>query len=146
VDLLKAWPHFAGSPYVFPGEGHGTLKGQHRVTLVDPWAWLRRRAKIADVRLHDLRHSYASVAVSSGQSLPTVGALLGHTQPSTTARYAHLMNDPLRAAWSGRAFSIRRTTPGSRRSRATTTRRTCTLVWRAAGMARAAAHRDGPPW
>jgi integrase len=98
VDILKAWPRFAGSPYVFPGEGHGTLKGQHRVSLVDPWAWLRRRAKIADVRLHDLRHSYASVAVSSGQSLPIVGALLGHSQAQTTMRYAHLMDDPLRAA------------------------------------------------
>jgi integrase len=98
VAILKAWPHFAGSPYVFPGEGHGTRRGQHRVSLVDPWAWLRRRAKIADVRLHDLRHSYASVAVSSGHSLPIVGALLGHSQAQTTMRYAHLMDDPLRAA------------------------------------------------
>jgi integrase len=97
VEILKAWPHFSG-PHVFPGEGRGKLKGQHRVSLVDPWAWLRRRARIADVRLHDLRHSYASVAVSSGQSLPIVGALLGHTQAQTTMRYSHLMIDPLRAA------------------------------------------------
>ena len=51
-----------------------------------------------DVRLHDLRHSYASILASSGLSLPIIGALLGHTQAATTARYAHLLDDPLRAA------------------------------------------------
>lgn len=50
------------------------------------------------VRLHDLRHSYASILASSGLSLPVIGALLGHTQAATTARYAHLLDDPLRAA------------------------------------------------
>ena len=50
------------------------------------------------VRLHDLRHTYASILASRGQSLPIIGALLGHTQPQTTARYAHLLDDPLRAA------------------------------------------------
>ena len=76
------------------------------MSLVDAWTWLRRRAKIADVRLHDLRHSYAAIAVSSGQSLPTIGALLGHSQPATTARYAHLMDNPLRAANSATAATI----------------------------------------
>jgi integrase len=97
-DLLKEWPHWATSPYVFPGEGRGKRKGEHRVDLNDAWRWIRRRGKMPDVRLHDLRHSFASVAVSSGQSLPIVGALLGHTQAQTTQRYAHLMDDPLRAA------------------------------------------------
>ena len=50
------------------------------------------------VRLHDLRHTFASVLVSSGPSLPVIGALLGHSQPSTTSRYAHLFDDPLREA------------------------------------------------
>lgn len=50
------------------------------------------------VRLHDLRHSYASILASSGLSLPIIGALLGHTQAATTARYAHLLDDPLRTA------------------------------------------------
>lgn len=50
------------------------------------------------VRLHDLRHTYASVLASAGMCLPIIGALLGHTQPGTTARYAHLFDDPLRAA------------------------------------------------
>ena len=86
VEILKAWPRFAKSPYVFPGEGR-KHKGAHRVSLVDAWAWIRRRAKIPDVRIHDLRHSFASIAVSTNkQSLPIVGALLGHSQPATTAR------------------------------------------------------------
>jgi hypothetical protein len=50
------------------------------------------------VRLHDLRHSYASVAASGGQSLVVIGKLLGHSQPATTARYAHLADDPVKAA------------------------------------------------
>jgi integrase len=50
------------------------------------------------VRVHDLRHSFAAVAAGAGSSLPIIGALLGHTQPQTTARYAHLSADPLKAA------------------------------------------------
>jgi integrase len=52
----------------------------------------------ATARVHDLRHTYASILASQGMSLPIIGALLGHTQPQTTARYAHLLDDPLRAA------------------------------------------------
>jgi integrase len=55
-------------------------------------------AGLRDVRLHDLRHTYASILASAGLSLPIIGALLGHTQAQTTARYSHLMDDPLRAA------------------------------------------------
>jgi len=99
VDVLKTWPTFA-SPYVFPSETRrdDAPDTPHRVDLNKPWAWLRRRARLADVRLHDLRHAFASVAVSGKQTLPIVGALLGHTQPATTARYAHLLDDPVRAA------------------------------------------------
>jgi integrase len=50
------------------------------------------------VRIHDLRHSFASVAAGAGMSLPVIGKLLGHSQPVTTARYAHLAADPVRAA------------------------------------------------
>ena len=107
VDILRAWPRHVGSPYVFPGEGRGDRrKGAHRVNLTDAWAWVRRRAKIPDVRLHDLRHSYASVAVSNGHTLPIIGALLGHTQAQTTHRYAHLMDNPLRAASEATGSSI----------------------------------------
>jgi integrase len=62
------------------------------------WASACRQAGIEGVRLHDLRHTYASVLVSSGLSLPIIGALLGHSQAATTQRYAHLMDDPLRRA------------------------------------------------
>lgn len=106
VEILKTWPRFAKSPFVFPGEGTGKRKGLHRVSLADPWAWIRRRAKLPDVRVHDLRHSYASIAVSSGQTLPIIGALLGHSQTQTTQRYAHLMADPLRVASNATAATI----------------------------------------
>ena len=105
-EVLDAWPKWAGSPFVFPGERRGKNKGEHRVDLNDAWSWVRRRAKIPDVRLHDLRHSYASIAVSAGQTLPIIGALLGHSQPATTARYAHLMDHPLRAASEQTAATI----------------------------------------
>ena len=68
------------------------------VNLTKPWFRLREAAELADVRLHDLRHSFASVGIAGGLTLPIVGALLGHTQAATTARYAHLSADPLRRA------------------------------------------------
>jgi integrase len=68
------------------------------VNLKDSWGILRKAAGMADVRIHDLRHSFASVMVASGQSLPMIGALLGHRDVKTTSRYAHLGTDPLRVA------------------------------------------------
>ena len=62
------------------------------------WSRVRRAANLSDVRLHDLRHSYASLGAAGGLSLPVIGALLGHKHAATTARYAHLSADPLRAA------------------------------------------------
>ena len=59
---------------------------------------MRKAAGLSDVRLHDLRHSFASVGAAGGLSLPIIGALLGHKHATTTARYAHLSADPLRAA------------------------------------------------
>jgi integrase len=82
------------SPWVFPGR----LAGKPRENIKRAWEEIRKAAGIPDVRVHDLRHSYASILVSGGISLPIIGALLGHTQPATTARYAHLFDDPLRAA------------------------------------------------
>ena len=82
------------SYYLFPGRlGDGPM-----VEIKTCWAALCRAAKIDSIRIHDLRHTYASILASAGQSLPVIGALLGHTQPGTTARYAHLFDDPLRAA------------------------------------------------
>jgi xanthine dehydrogenase iron-sulfur cluster and FAD-binding subunit A len=68
------------------------------VELQKAWRRIRAKANLDDVRIHDLRHSFASVAVGAGMSLPMIGKLLGHTQPATTARYAHLAVDPIRAA------------------------------------------------
>jgi integrase len=80
--------------FVFPGPG-GT---RHQVDIKKGWASLCKVAKISGLRTHDLRHSFASFLVSSGASLPLIGALLGHSNPTTTARYTHLFDDPLRAA------------------------------------------------
>src|SRR6185437_1533130 len=80
--------------YVFPGRlGNGPM-----VEIKSSWAALCKAAELKGIRVHDLRHTYASILASEGQSLPVIGALLGHTQPGTTARYAHLFDDPLRAA------------------------------------------------
>jgi integrase len=82
------------SEYVFSGRwGRG-----HRITVEGPQKRIWKRAKITGLRVHDLRHSYASQLASAGVGLHVIGALLGHTQPGTTHRYAHLMDDPLRAA------------------------------------------------
>jgi integrase len=80
--------------FVFPG---GAAAG-HRGDLKGPWPKIRKAAAITNFRMHDLRHSYASFIASDGRSLPIIGALLGHTQASTTQRYAHLLDSPLRKA------------------------------------------------
>jgi integrase len=82
-----------GAVYLFPAR-----RTPHRLDIDDAWAALRKAANIPDVRLHDLRHTYASVLASAGLSLPVIGALLGHATPVTTARYSHLFDDPLRQA------------------------------------------------
>jgi integrase len=90
--------------YLFPGrtkasrtKGGGT-KNDHLQDVKYPWAKVCKLAKLEGVRVHDLRHSFASHLVSSGVSLPVIGKLLGHTQPQTTARYAHLADNPQREA------------------------------------------------
>ena len=83
-----------GTDYVFPAHrGKGHYEGSPKV-----WRRIRKMARLGDVRMHDLRHSFASIAVSGGASLPIIGALLGHTSAVTTQRYAHLSDDPLRSA------------------------------------------------
>ena len=83
-----------GNPWVITG----TLPGAHLTDLQPPWQRIRKRAGIEDVRIHDLRHTFASVAVANGQGLPMIGKLLGHSQVQTTARYAHLAADPVKHA------------------------------------------------
>jgi integrase len=80
--------------YVFPGGS----TGKPLTTIRKTWLAVCTKAGLPAVRLHDLRHSYASALAAHGYSLPIIGALLGHSNPSTTARYAHLADDPLREA------------------------------------------------
>jgi integrase len=84
----------ATSEFVFPGDG----ATGHLVEVKKSWAAVTEAAGIEGLRIHDLRHSYASQLVSGGASLALVGALLGHSNPLTTNRYAHLFRDPLKAA------------------------------------------------
>jgi integrase len=119
IELLKEFKPNAATPYVFPSPN-----GRPLTDIKRAWLAVCRKAALAErvpkktrdgkvvygkdgapvmawhatARLHDLRHTYASLLASEGLSLPIIGALLGHTQPQTTARYAHLLDDPLRAA------------------------------------------------
>ncbi|MFO1127731.1 MAG: integrase arm-type DNA-binding domain-containing protein [Rhodospirillales bacterium] len=94
LEVLRTLPRLADNPYLICGRNPGA----HVVNLEKPWRRVRQAALLPDVRIHDLRHSFASVAVAAGASLPLIGGLLGHSQPATTHRYAHLADDPLKAA------------------------------------------------
>ena len=81
-----------GNPWLFPGD----TPGQPVKEIRRFWIGIQTEAKLPDVRIHDLRHTFASLLVSGGASLEMIGKLLGHTQMQTTQRYAHLMDSPLR--------------------------------------------------
>ncbi len=93
VEILTALPRLEGNPYVIVGRRDGA----HVINLQKPWRRIRAKVGLDDVRIHDLRHSFASILINSGASLAMVGKLLGHTRAETTARYAHLADAPLRA-------------------------------------------------
>jgi integrase len=86
----------------FPNAGTYIIPGlradKPRTTLQAFWKAILRAARISDVRLHDLRHNFATVGAGAQMGLPVIGKLLGHATPATTARYAHLADNPLRAA------------------------------------------------
>jgi integrase len=94
LALLQVIPRVEGNPFVICGE----KTGQHLANIEKPWRRIRKAAQLDDVRLHDLRHSFASVAASGGQSLVVIGKMLGHSKATTTARYAHLADDPVKEA------------------------------------------------
>ncbi len=95
LAVLSGLPRLANNPHIIPG----AKDGSPRADLKKPWAAVTRAARIEGVRLHDLRHSFASVGVGASIGLPIVGKLLGHSMAATTARYSHLAADPmLRAA------------------------------------------------
>jgi len=84
--------------YVIAGDSAGTDKEKPRADLKRPWSVVTRHAGLEGLRLHDLRHNFAAFGAGGGMGLPIIGKLLGHSQPTTTARYAHLDADPLRKA------------------------------------------------
>jgi integrase len=94
VDVLREIPRVQGNDFVIAG----TLAGRPSAAVDKVWARVRARAGLKDVRLHDLRHTFASVGAGASIGLPVIGRLLGHSQTSTTARYAHLGVDPVRQA------------------------------------------------
>jgi integrase len=94
LELLETLPRLDDNPYVFPGS-KGT---KHFVGLPKVWERIRSDAGLDDVRIHDLRHSFASVGALRGESLLIISKALGHQNMETTAGYAHLTDDPLKAA------------------------------------------------
>ena len=100
--LLASLPRDAGNPWVIAGRKPGT-----RLThIAYYWYRVREHAGLDDVRIHDLRHSFASRALALGESLPTIGKLLGHSKIQTTARYAHLARDSVHESAARVAASI----------------------------------------
>jgi integrase len=93
LELIQQARQKEGNPYVCPGQGNGPL-----VALQRSWEEIRKDAKLPDVHIHDLRHTFASAGVGNGYGLPIVGRILGHTSWQTTQRYAHLADSPVRTA------------------------------------------------
>ena len=98
LQVLSKIERIEDNPWVITGKNPGA----HLTDLQPPWRRIRKRAGIEDVR-----HSFASAAVSAGHGLPIMGKLLGHTQVQTTARYAHLAADPVKSAANAVAGSLR---------------------------------------
>jgi integrase len=96
LSVLASLPRLHGNPYLIPG----SIEGRPRVSLDAPWQALTRAAGLEGVRIHDLRHTHASIGVVASLGLPIVGKLLGHSHAATTQRYAHLAGDgdPIRRA------------------------------------------------
>jgi integrase len=117
AKFIGSLPREAGAEYVFPGD----RTGKPIVSLRKTWERVCKVAKIDGLRLHDLRHSYASVGAADGLSLPVIGALLGHSQPATTARYAHLAASPLHEAADAIGARIMAALDGPRGSQPATT-------------------------
>ena len=92
--VLGSIPRLAGNPWVIAGREPGERLSQ----LAYYWYPVRERAGLDDVRLHDLRHSFASRALALGEDLAMIGRLLGHKKIQTTARYAHLARDSVKEA------------------------------------------------
>lgn len=102
AEILARLPRLQGSPFVFPG----ARRSQHLKDLKRVWYAVRHAAGLEALRIHDLRHSFASVSAIGGDSLLVTRALLGHRNIATTQRYAHLSDDPVKAAADRTAASL----------------------------------------
>jgi integrase len=102
AEILASLPREDGSPYVLPGAKPGT----HLAEIKRLWAAVRHASKLDGVRIHDLRHSFASVPAAGGESLLVIRSLLGHADVKTTQRYAHLGDDPVKASADRTATAI----------------------------------------
>jgi integrase len=94
IAIVKRLTRIEDNPYLIVGD----KEGSNRSDIKRPWEAIRKAADLEELRLHDLRHSFASFGASASLGLPIIGKLLGHTQASTTQRYAHLDADPLHRA------------------------------------------------
>lgn len=90
LRVLAELPRVAGNDHVIVGH----RRGQPIVNVAKPWCAIRAAAGLPTLRIHDLRHAFASIGAGAGLGLPIIGKLLGHSQPATTARYAHVARDP----------------------------------------------------
>jgi integrase len=103
LTLLRMLPRQEGNPYLLPST---KVPGQHLVNIEKPWRRVRKAAGVEDVRLHDLRRTVGSWLAQAGNSLPLIGRVLNHSNPSTTAIYARLGDDPARQALAEHAERI----------------------------------------
>jgi integrase len=101
INIIETLQRVEGNDYLFPGQKNAPYQG-----FVKVWKSIKLKAKLDDVRLHDLRHSFASVGAMGGESLYIIGKLLGHKDQATTQRYAHIGNNPLVNAAEGIAAEI----------------------------------------
>jgi integrase len=109
VEILEKLPRLDANEFVIAGGKEGaSYQGLNAI-----WEDVRAAAGLPDVRLHDLRHTYASIGAGASLGLPIIGKLLGHTQAQTTARYAHIGDDPLRRASNAIGASIAAAMNGS---------------------------------
>jgi integrase len=113
VAILSELARDDASQFVFPAdEVDGFFQGTQKI-----WEKVRKKAGLSDVRLHDLRHSFASAALATGAALPMIGKLLGHSSVQTTARYAHLADDPVRRAADRTASGIAKALEGKTKAK-----------------------------
>ena len=116
LEVLLELRAVSKSDYIIPGHRHN----QPLVNLQKPWRAIRAKVGLENVRIHDLRHTFASVGAGLGMSLPIIGRLLGHTQSATTARYAHLGQDPVKVAADAIGAELKRMVRGDGHSEAAT--------------------------